>query len=148
MILDILRPSPQMKILLIGSGLNELVELFGNFISPHNGVMDIYSYDGSLYSNSTICKQLFVKDYPPSSSREYEYIIAKDIPTDVKLLKLLYRSMENSAEIIVLQKCDLGINVEEILESCEFKTPNTIYGIYKDLEITVAKKLHMWGNGL
>jgi hypothetical protein len=148
MILDILRPSPQMKILLIGSGLNELVELFGDFISPHNGVMDIYSYDESIFTHNSISKCTTITNYPPFGSREYEYVIAKDIPTDIKLLKLLYRSMENSAEIIMLHKSNHDLNIEELLESCEFRTPNTIYGIYKDLEITVAKKLHMWGNGL
>lgn len=146
MILDIIRPSPQMKIMLIGNELDELVMLFGDFISAHNGDMNIYSYNEAKYTHNAITKQSYIKEYPPSSSREYEYIIAKDVPMDSKLLKILYRSMENSAEIIVIHNS--GYEVEELLDSCEFRTPNSIFGIYNDYIVTVAKKLHMWGNGL
>lgn len=155
MILDILRPSPQMKILIIGDELGEIVELFSNFIKSHNGTMDIASYTQINYTSPQIGRCDTIKDYASYSrcnARDYEYVILKDTlsihENPIKLLENIYRSMENSAEIIVLQKQNLLFDTEGMLDECEFRTPNKIHDIWKNYDAVVAKKMHMWGNGL
>lgn len=155
MILDILRPSPQMKILIIGDELDEIVEIFSDFIKTYNGSMDIASYTNLNFTSPQIKRCDKIKDYsgqPKGSARDYEYVILKDTlsihENPIKLLKNIYRSMENSAEIIVLQDQNLLFDTEGMLDECEFRTPNKIHDIWKNYDAVVAKKMHMWGNGL
>jgi len=155
MILDILRPSPQMKILIIGDEPNEIVEIFSEFLQAYNGTMDIASYTDTNFISPQIKRCDIIKDYaslPRGSARDYEYVILKDTlsihENPKKLLENLYRSMENSAEIIVLQDQNLLFDTEDMLDLCEFRTPNKIHDIWKNYDAVVAKKMHMWGNGL
>jgi hypothetical protein len=38
--------------------------------------------------------------------------------------------------------------VEELLDKSEFRAANTIVDLIDGYEVIVAKKMHMWGNGL
>jgi hypothetical protein len=38
--------------------------------------------------------------------------------------------------------------IEALLERCEFRAGNTIDNLIEGTRVTVAKKLHMWGNGM
>jgi len=65
------------------------------------------------------------------------------------LLNIAYRTLANSAELIIVEKIGL-LDIEktkELLEKHEFRTPNHL-DILKDYDIIIAKKMHMWGRGL
>ena len=88
-----------------------------------------------------------------SKAREYEYIILSDIlshcPNKDKIIKIMYTALENSANIIILEKKSNN-NLEEIkelLDDTSFVAINDI-DLFEDYELITAKKLHMWGSGL
>lgn len=88
-----------------------------------------------------------------ASARDYEYIILSDIleycPNRDKIIKIMYKALENSANIIILEKKSNN-NLEEIkqlLDKTSFVAINNI-DLFEDYHLITAKKLHMWGSGL
>lgn len=88
-----------------------------------------------------------------TSAREYEYIILSNIlfycENKDKILRLVYRALENSANIIILEKKsnDNLEQIKELLEDLSFVAINNI-DLFEDYHLITAKKLHMWGSGL
>ena len=85
--------------------------------------------------------------------REYEYIILGDIlshcPNKDKILKLMYKAIENSGNIIILERKSNN-NKDEILSLLDdlgFMASNSI-DLFEEFYIFTAKKMHHWGNGL
>ena len=88
-----------------------------------------------------------------ATAREYEYIILGDIlsycPNRDKILKLMYKAIENSGNIIILEKKSNN-NQEEILtllDDLGFMASNNI-DLFEEYHLFTAKKMHHWGNGL
>lgn len=88
-----------------------------------------------------------------STAREFEYIVLGDIlsycENKKEILKLMYKAIENSGNIIILEK-KIHNNREELLELLEnigFQAPNYI-DLFEDIDILTAKKMHHWDNGL
>jgi len=88
-----------------------------------------------------------------ATARDYEYIILSDILSHCsnqdKILKIMYKALENSANIIILEKishnnCD---EIKELLDKTSFVAINHI-DLFDEYVIITAKKLHMWGSGL
>jgi len=89
-----------------------------------------------------------------AAARDYEIIILNDIlhlhAFREKLLRHAYQGLENSALLIVIQSGETlpREEVEALIEKCEYRAVNTIDGLLEGAYVTVAKKLHMWGNGM
>ncbi len=88
-----------------------------------------------------------------ATAREFEYIILSDIlfhcPNRDKVIKVMYKALENSANIVILEKKS-NDNLEEIktlLDKTSFVAINNI-DLFEDYHLITAKKLHMWGSGL
>jgi ubiquinone/menaquinone biosynthesis C-methylase UbiE len=88
-----------------------------------------------------------------ATAREYEYVILGNIlsycPNKDKILKLMYKAIENSGNIIILEKKSNN-NEEEILtllDDLGFMASNTI-DLFEEFHLFTAKKMHHWGNGL
>ena len=86
-------------------------------------------------------------------SREFEFIILSDIINSCSakelLLKSCYHSLENSAYIIIIEdkKHNNTQEILQLLENIEYRVSNDI-DIFNNYNLIMAKKLHMWGNGL
>ena len=86
-------------------------------------------------------------------TREYEFIILSDIFSECTnqhhFLKSCYHSLENGAFIIIIEQKIKNKEQEilELLDNVEFRVANPI-SIFEDYTLVMAKKLHMWGNGL
>jgi hypothetical protein len=85
--------------------------------------------------------------------RDHDIVILQDIlskhQTPKMLMKIAYTTLANTADIILLEKKDC-MNIEEmkaLLEEFEFRAINDIE-IFDDYNLVMAKKMHMWGNGL
>ena len=85
--------------------------------------------------------------------RDNDIVILKDILHQHKnprlLLKIAYTTLANAAHVIIMQKkgtMDIQAT-KEILERFEFRAPNEI-DILDEFDLVMAKKMHMWGNGL
>ncbi len=85
--------------------------------------------------------------------RDNDIVVFQDIFSQHKnqstILKIAYRTLANSAEIVILEKKSI-LDIEALkntLEEHEFRTPNHL-DILDGYDIVVAKKMHMWGAGL
>ena len=85
--------------------------------------------------------------------RDNDIVVIKDVFSQHEnkemLLKLAYLTLANTANVIILEKKGL-LDVEitkELLEKFEFRAPNDI-DILDGYDLIMAKKMHMWGNGL
>ena len=148
-----------MKIMAVSADAETVAGVLCRFLDPHNGSMDLSLYPGADFvpDSPRIGRIDPIKDYHSPlrvASRDYEGVIVHDIlhrhEMPLKLLQLIYRSMENSAEIIVVQnKGSIETSqIEGWLEQAEFRAANTIGDLIEGYDVIVAKKMHMWGNGL
>jgi hypothetical protein len=85
--------------------------------------------------------------------RNHDMVILKDIfhkhENPKMILKLAYLTLANTAHVIIMEKKGI-MDVEatkELLEEFEFRAPNEI-DIVDGYDLVIAKKMHMWGNGL
>ena len=88
-----------------------------------------------------------------ATAREFEYIVLGDIisscPNYEMILKLMYKALENSGNIIILEKISNNnkYKILDTLENIGFQAPNCIE-LFDDVYIFTAKKMHHWDNGL
>ena len=88
-----------------------------------------------------------------ATAREFEYIVLGNIisscPNYEMILKLMYKALENSGNIIILEKIsnDNRYELLDLLENVGFQAPNCIE-LFDDVYIFTAKKMHHWDNGL
>ncbi|MEO1938099.1 MAG: hypothetical protein ABGW85_05610 [Sulfurimonas sp.] len=85
--------------------------------------------------------------------RDHDIVIFKDILTvhtnPNLLLKVAYTTLANTADIVIMEEKG-KMNIEatkELLEEFEFRAPNYI-DVLDEYDLVMAKKMHMWGNGL
>lgn len=85
--------------------------------------------------------------------RDNDIVIFKDIfhlhENQKGILKIAYTTLANTAHIIIMQKKGtMDIEAMKILlEEFEFRAPNEI-DVLPEYDLVMAKKMHMWGNGL
>lgn len=159
MITSLLHPTPHTKIMVVTSHLDSMVEVLGDFLIPYEGLIDISLFPGAhqQLSHSSLHKTFTIKDYRSPAGgipRDYATVIVQDVlhlhESPRKFLELIYRTLLNASEIIIVQKNGsmLIAEVESRLDESEFRAINTMTDLIEGYEVIVAKKMHMWGNGL
>jgi len=157
MITSLLHPTPYTKIMVVTSHLDAMAEELGDFLVPYEGLIDFSLFPGDHQSLSAFHKIFTIKDYKSPAGgvpRDYAAVIVQDVlhlhESPQKFLQLIYRTLLNASEIIIIQKSgSMGISeVEALLDQVEFRAINTITDLIDGHEVIVAKKMHMWGNGL
>jgi len=157
MITSLLHPTPHTKIMVVTSHLDSVAEELGDFLAPYEGLIDVSLFPGDHQSLNPFHKIFTIKDYKSPAGgipRDYAAVIVQDVlhlhESPQKFLELLYRTLLNACEIIIVQKNgSMNIaEVESLLDEAEFRAINTMNDLIEGHEVIVAKKLHMWGNGL
>ncbi len=159
MITSLLHPTPHTKIMVVTSHLDQMSEEIGEFLAPYEGLIDFSLYAGEHHklSHSTFHKTFTIKDYRSPAGgipRDYAAVFVQDVlhlhESPHKFLELIYRTLLNASEIIIVQKNgSMNIaEVESLLDQAEFRAINAITGLIEGHEVIVGKKMHMWGNGL
>ncbi len=159
MITDLLHPTPNTKIMVATSHLDGMIEELSSFLSPYEGLIDVSLFPGEHLEFSSPClhKIHALKDYKSPAfgiPRDYAAVIVQDVlhlhESPLKFLQLVYRTMLNATEIIIIQKNgSMNIaEVEDLLDKSEFRAANSIMDLVDGNEVIVAKKMHMWGAGL
>lgn len=159
MIISLLHPTPHTKIMVVTSHLDGMMEELTTFLAPYEGLIDLSLFPGEHqeFSHPCIHKVHAMKDYKSPAfgvPRDYASVIIQDVlhlhEMPLKFLQLIYRTLLNATEIIIVQKNgSMGIDeVEALLDQAEFRAINTIMDLIDGHEVIVAKKMHMWGNGL
>ena len=159
MITSLLHPTPHTKIMAVTSHLDALAEELAAFVAPYEGIVDLSLFPGDHQNipHDPFHKVYTIKDYySPAAGvpRDYASVIVQDVlhqhESPRKFLELIYRTLLNASEIIIVQKRGaMSIaDIEALLDEAEFRAINTITDLREDHEIIVGKKMHMWGKGL
>lgn len=138
---DLFQPFENIAILHINNGLNFLSPVIENVATTLHGKVQTIDFENE---NSARLK---------GHAREFEYIILSDIlsycPNIDKIIKIMYKALENSANIIILEKKshdNLDV-IKQLLDQTSFVAINNI-DLFENYHLITAKKLHMWGSGL
>ena len=138
---DLFAPFEAIKVLHINHKVDFLQKTIDDVVESLNGSCDIKHFEQESDARLR------------ATAREYEYIVLSDIlshcPNASKTVAQMYKALENSANIIILEKKSHH-NVDEIkslLDEASFVAINTI-DLFEEYTIITAKKLHMWGSGL
>ncbi|MBN2869512.1 MAG: hypothetical protein JXK04_00990 [Campylobacterales bacterium] len=145
--------------MLATSHLDSMAEELRVFLSAHDGEVDLSLFPGEHenLAHDAFHKVFSIKDYRSPAGgvpRDYAAVIVQDVlhlhESPQKFLQLIYRTLLNASEIIIVQKNgSMGIGeVEELLDQVEFRAINAMSDLIDGHEVIVGKKMHMWGNGL
>lgn len=139
--LSLFSKTPNLAVLHISDGFIEIQTILEELISSINGTL--------TFKN---CKELDFEKFR-LTARSFEYGVVcgcfDNTKRDLKFIKEIYHSLENSANIIIItnKKSNNLLYLYELLEQNDFRATNSI-DIFTDYDLVVAKKMHMWGNGL
>ncbi|MBD3806791.1 hypothetical protein [Sulfuricurvum sp.] len=157
MITSLLHPTPHTKIMVVTSHLDSMAEELNHFLTPYEGLIDVSLFPGDHQILETFHKTFIIKDFKSPAGgvpRDYASVIVQDVlhlhESPRKFLELIYRTLLNASEIIIVQKKGSKVisEVEELLDQTEFRAINTMIDLIDGHEVIVGKKMHMWGNGL
>ncbi|WP_418187032.1 hypothetical protein [Aliarcobacter lanthieri] len=146
--------------------MQKRLELFKGLFSDYTNISILHIDNNLDLVNSTLeeireknqgkIKYIHFKDENSAkltTARAYEYIILSNILSfcgnQEEILKSHYKALENSGNIIILEKIsnDNKYEILDLLENIGFQAPNTIE-LFDDILIFTAKKMHHWGYGL
>lgn len=157
MITSLLHPTPHTKIMVVTSHLDSMAEELSHFLTPYEGLIDVSLFPGDHQSLAPFHKTFTIKDFKSPAGgvpRDYASVIVQDVlhlhESPRKFLELIYRTLLNASEIIIVQKNgSMSIaEVESLLDEVEFRAINTMSDLIDGHEVIVGKKMHMWGKGL
>ena len=123
---------------------DEVSDLMSLMLKKVDGELDVVLYNNENLNFSQPFRAL---------ARSNDIIVFKDTFHAHKhqkaILKIAYTSLANTADIIIMEKKGV-MDIEamkNMLENFEFRAANDI-DIVEGYDLVMAKKMHMWGNGL
>ncbi|WP_321779315.1 hypothetical protein [Sulfurimonas sp.] len=123
---------------------DEVTKLLSSMMDKVDGELSVVLYDEQNLNFSQPFRAM---------PREHDMVILKDVfskhENQKMILKLSYLTLANTANVIILEKkgiLDLEA-IKTLLEEMEFRAANEI-DIIDGYDLIMAKKMHMWGNGL
>lgn len=153
---ELFNPLPGNRYLEVASGIDELSYLMASMMEDVGGRLNIALYEQNGVPDdikASIQHVADAKSLPRAMPREHDMVVLKDVfashENKSALLSLAYRTLANAAHIIILEKKGVmdAKEVMQMLEEHEFRAANEI-DIVDGYDLVMAKKMHMWGNGL
>lgn len=157
--LELFNPYPGNNYLQVTTEVDETTEAFYELMKSVDGVLNLVVYDQTeldLSSKFPGANIQYVKNFKQpfrALPRTNDIVVLKDVfhqhENQNGILKIAYATLANAADIIIMQKKGT-MDVEatlNILEEFEFRSQNYI-DVLPEYDLVMAKKLHMWGNGL
>ena len=142
--LELFNPLPGNHYLHVTKELNSISDTLSKLLLSVQGELNVEILSDNDLENAKPFRAL---------PRDNDMVIFQDIYSKHKnqsnILKIAYRTLANTAELIIIEKKSvLDIDsLKKSLEEHEFRTPNHL-DILEGHDIIIAKKMHMWGNGL
>ena len=152
--LELFHPNPGNSYLLVCSKIDHIADALYKKIAKIDGKFEIALYGEGEFQKSKVQKIDSLQKPFSALPRDNDRVIFYDIFTKHAskkiLLTLAYRTLSNAAEVIIIEPKGVleNLSTYELLEQNEFRAPNLIEDILKGYDVYVAKKMHMWGNGL
>jgi len=157
--LELFNPYPGNHYLQITTHADETTNALYNLIESVDGELSLVVYDENdidLQNDFPNAKIQHIKNFKNpfrALPRTHDVVVFKDIfhlhENKKGILKIAYATLANAAHIIIMQKkgtMDIEA-MKEMLEEFEFRSSNAI-DVLPEYDLVMAKKLHMWGNGL
>jgi len=157
--LELFNPYPGNSYLQITTEIDAITDAFYELMQGVEGELSLVVYSpeeldySEEYPDATI---QYVKNFKQSFRalpRTHDIVLFKDVfhqhENQKGILKIAYTTLANAAEVVIMQKKGT-MNIEEtlnLLEEFEFRSQNYI-DVLPEYDLVMAKKLHMWGNGL
>ena len=157
--LELFNPLPGNHYLQVTTSPDETTKALCDLLDDVDGELSLAVYDkneidlDSLFPNA---KTQQIKDFKQpfrAIPRNHDIVIFKDIfhlhANQKMILKIAYTTLANTADIIIMQKkgtMDIEA-MKEMLDEFEFRAANEI-DVLPEYDLVMAKKMHMWGNGL
>ena len=152
--LELFHPLPGNSYLLVATRLDAVADALHEKIEEVGGNFSIALYGEGKYKNAKVENIDSLSKPFHALPRDNDRVIFYDIFTkhtsQTMLLRLAYRTLANAAEVVIVEPKDTLKSEEtcKLLEEMEFRAPNRIEDILEGYDVFVAKKMHMWGNGL
>jgi hypothetical protein len=156
---QLFNPYPGNQYLEVTSNPDETTKLLSELIQNVDGEFHLAIYDESeqdFQEQFPYAKIQHIKNFKQpfrALPRTHDIVVFKDIfhlhENQKGILKIAYTTLANTAHIIIMQKKGtMNIQaIKELLEEFEFRAANEIE-IHPEYDLVMAKKMHMWGNGL
>ena len=157
--LELFNPYPGNHYLQITTEVDEITDAFYELMKGVDGELSLVLYSDEeldLSSQYPDAKIQYIKNFKQpfrALPRTHDIVVIKDVfnqhENQKGILKIAYATLANAAEIIIMQKkgtMDIQATLD-ILEEFEFRSQNYI-DVLPEYDLVMAKKLHMWGNGL
>ena len=157
--LELFNPYPGNHYLQITTEVDETTDAFYELMKSVDGELSLVLYlqeDLDYSQKYPDAKIQYIKNFKQpfrALPRTHDIVLFKDVfhkhENQKGILKIAYTTLANAAEIIIMQKKGT-MNIEatlNILEEFEFRSQNYI-DVLPEYDLVMAKKLHMWGNGL
>lgn len=157
--LELIQPQPGFKILDITAHADELSEALLKHLDPfpkHRLGLAMYPGEHHEFSADDNLKLQNIPNFGApfrALPRDNDVVIIRDVlhrhTMPSRVLKAIYTTLANTGDIIIITKKG-AVDVEEqkrMLEEHEYRAPNAI-DILDGYDLVMAKKMHMWGNGL
>ena len=152
--LELFHPLPGNGYLLVTTKIDKTADALYKKLSAVEGSFNIALYGEGAFDDAKVEHiDSLAKPFralPRDNDRVIFYDIFTKHASQKMLLQLAYRTLANAAEVIIVEPKGTLDPQEtyELLESMEFRAPNLIEDILDGYDVFVAKKMHMWGNGL
>ncbi len=157
--LQLFNPYPGNNYLQITTEVDETTDALYELMKSVDGVLNLVIYkeeDIDLSSKFPDANIQYVKNFKQpfrALPRTNDIVVFKDVfhqhENQKGILKIAYATLANTAEVIIMEKKGL-LDIEaikETLEVFEFRAANDI-DVLPEYDLVMAKKMHMWGNGL
>jgi hypothetical protein len=158
--LELFNPYPGNNYLQITDKVDITTDALYTLIQSVDGILNlvIYSADNEndfseQFPDANIQYIKNLKQPFRALPRTNDIVIFKDIfhlhENQKGILKIAYATLANAGEVIIMQKkgtMDIEATLT-LLEEFEFRSQNYI-DVLPEYDLVMAKKLHMWGNGL
>lgn len=157
--LELIQPQPGFKVLDVTAHADGLTMAVAEHLKPfdrHRLAVALYPGDHKLFQPSDVLKLQEVDSYDlpfRALPRDNDVVIIRDVlhkhSQAERILKSIYTTLANTGDIIIVTKNeDVDIEAQKaLLEKHEFRSANSM-DILEGHTIVMAKKMHMWGNGL
>ncbi len=157
--LELFNPLPGNHYLQVTTEVDETTDALVKVLEKVGGEFSLALYseeEADLSTQYPDAKIQYIKNFKQpfrAIPRDNDMVILKDIfhlhENQKMILKIAYTTLANTANIIIMQKkgtMDIEA-MKNILEEFEFRAPNSI-DLLPNYDLVIAKKMHMWGNGL
>jgi predicted nicotinamide N-methyase len=154
---ELINPLPGYTILHVSLHVDEITLTLNSMLEKVGGRLNFALYNSSDVAlpdgNVRIQKMDTFDELFRALPRDNDIVIIHDVLSHHsqkdRMLKNAYMTLANAGQIVIIEKkgvMDIQ-QIKEHLEAHEFRAANEIE-LLEGYDLVVAKKMHMWGNGL